>query len=82
MASGRADAWVTDKFVAKLSVEKQPTRGMTVGDYLFSEKVASAVKNNNDSLAAAYDTTLADMQSDGTYEKISKKWFNEDIRCL
>lgn len=82
MISGRADAWVTDKFVAKLSVEKQPTRGLTVGDFLFSEKVASAVKNNNDSLTAAYDTTLADMQSDGTYENISKKWFNEDIRCL
>lgn len=82
MVSGRADAWITDKFVAKLSIEKQPTRGMAIGDFLFSEKIASAVKNGNDGLAAAYDKALADMQSDGTYEKISKKWFNEDIRCI
>lgn len=82
MVSGRADAWITDKFVAKLSIEKQPTRGMMIGDLLFTEKVASAVKNNNDSLAAAYDKALADMQADGTYEKISNKWFSEDVRCL
>ena len=82
MISGRADAWITDKFVAKLSMDKQPVSGMSIGDFLFSEKIASAVKNGNDGLAIAYDKALADMQSDGTYEKISKKWFNEDIRCM
>lgn len=82
MVSGRADAWITDKFVAKLSIDKQPARGMAIGDFLFSEKIASAVKNGNDGLAAAYDKALADMQSDGTYEQLSKKWFSEDIRCL
>ncbi|EKT4529724.1 amino acid ABC transporter substrate-binding protein [Pseudomonas putida] len=82
MVAGRSDAWITDKFVAKLSIEKQPDRGMAVGDLLFTEKVASAVKNNNESLASAYDKALDEMKADGTYEKISQKWFNEDIRCL
>lgn len=81
MAAGRADAWITDKFVAKLSIEKQPDHGMAIGDQLFTEKVASAVNNDNDALADAYDQALKDMKADGTYEKISQKWFNEDIRC-
>lgn len=81
MVAGRSDAWITDRFVAKLSIEKQPDRGMAVGDQLFTEKVASAVKNNNDSLGSAYDKALEEMKADGTYEKISQKWFKEDIRC-
>ncbi|MFJ4440747.1 ABC transporter substrate-binding protein [Pseudomonas sp. NPDC089422] len=80
MISGRSDAWITDKFVAKLSIEKQPERGMAIGNQLFTEKVASAVKDNG-SLAAAYDKALEEMKADGTYEKISQKWFKEDIRC-
>lgn len=81
MVAGRSDAWITDRFVAKLSIEKQPDRGMAIGDQLFTEKVASAVKNKNDSLASAYDKALEEMKADGTYEKISQKWFKEDIRC-
>lgn len=82
MISGRSDAWLSDKFVAKLAIKTQPDQGMIIGDFITTAKVASATKKGNDALSAAYDKALADMQSDGTYEKISNKWFNEDIRCL
>lgn len=82
MVSGRADAWLSDKFVAKLAIASQPGQGMKIGDFVTTATVASATKNGNDELSLAYDKILADIQADGTYEKISKKWFDEDIRCM
>lgn len=82
MVAGRADAWLSDKFVAKLAIQSQPDLGMKIGDFVTTATVASATKKGNDSLSSAYDKALADMQSDGTYEKISQKWFNENIRCM
>jgi len=81
LLTGRVDAWVTDKFVAKSSLEANPAGGMKVGDFLFVERIASAVAKGNTSLANEINKALAAIQADGTYEKISKKWFNEDIRC-
>jgi len=52
-----------------------------MGDFVFVEKIASAVKKGNGSLEAAYNKALAEMLADGTYEAISKKWMKEDIRC-
>lgn len=81
IVAGRADAWVTDKFVAKEALEKDQKAGLVMGDFLFVEQVATAVKKGNKELAEAVNKALAEMQADGTYEKISKKYFGEDIRC-
>jgi polar amino acid transport system substrate-binding protein len=81
LASGRVDAWVTDKFVAVSSQEKDAKAGLSLGDFLFVERVASAVAKGNTSLAGEVNKALAAIQADGSYEKISKKYFKEDIRC-
>jgi polar amino acid transport system substrate-binding protein len=81
LAAGRVDAWVTDKFVAKEAIEAAPKDGLVMGDFVFLEKIATAVKKDNTSLAAAVDKALAEIMADGTYEAISKKYLNEDIRC-
>ncbi|HEY2928214.1 ABC transporter substrate-binding protein [Piscinibacter sp.] len=81
LLTGRVDAWVTDRFVAKASLEANPAGGMKMGDFLFVERIASAVTKGNSPLAGEINKALAAIQADGTYEKISKKWFNEDIRC-
>ncbi len=39
------------------------------------------MKKDNTALAARYNQVLDDMLKDGTYEAISRKWFNEDVRC-
>ena len=52
-----------------------------MGDFVFVEKIAPAVQKGNASLAKALDKALAEIMADGTYEKLSKKYFNEDIRC-
>jgi polar amino acid transport system substrate-binding protein len=81
LEAGRVDAWVTDKFVAKAALEANPSGGMKMGDFVFVEKIATAVKKGNASLAAAVDKALADVVADGTYEALSKKYTGEDIRC-
>jgi len=81
LMAGRVDAWVTDRFSAKHALEANPKAGLREGDYLFIEKIAGAVKKNNQPLANAVDKAMAELMADGTYAALSKKYFSEDIRC-
>ena len=81
LLTGRVDAWVTDRFVAKQALEANPGGGMRMGEFLFVERIASAVAKGNSSLAGEINKALAAIQADGSYAALSKKWFNEDIRC-
>jgi polar amino acid transport system substrate-binding protein len=81
LQAGRVDAWVTDKFVAKAALEANPSGGLKMGDFVFVERIATAVKKGNATLAQAVDKALAEVMADGTYAALSKKYMNEDIRC-
>ena len=81
LLTGRVDAWVTDRFVAKQALDANPSGGMRMGDFVFVERIASAVAKGNSSLAGEINKALAAIQADGSYAALSKKWFNEDIRC-
>jgi polar amino acid transport system substrate-binding protein len=81
LLSGRADAWVTDRFVAKAAIAADPGAGLALGDFVFVERIATAVSKGNASLVAAIDQALAALMADGTYERISKKYLGEDVRC-
>jgi polar amino acid transport system substrate-binding protein len=81
LETGHVDAWVTDKFVGKASLAATPGTALKMGDFLFTEKIAAAVSKGNTGLVTAVNKALAAMMADGTYAAISKKWFNEDIRC-
>ncbi len=81
LVNGRVDAWVTDRFVAKAALASSASAGLRAGDFVFVERIACAVKQGNTSLAQAVNQALGDLMADGTYEAISKKWMNEDIRC-
>ena len=81
LIAGRVDAWVTDRFSARQALEANPRAGLREGDYLFIEKIAGAVKKNNTGLANAVNKAMAELMADGTYEALSKKYFNEDVRC-
>ena len=81
LEAGHVDAWVTDKFVGKASLAATPGTSLKMGDFLFTEKIAAAVAKGNTGLVTEVNKALAAMMADGTYAAISKKWFNEDIRC-
>ncbi len=81
LVNGRVDAWVTDRFVALDALKADPKAGLHTGDFVFVERIATAVSKGNTSLAEAWNKALAEIIADGTYEQISKKYLGEDIRC-
>ena len=80
LLSGRAAAWVGDKFTGIDLVKAQKGK-LVQGDLLFSEKIAMAVKKGNSSLVTQLNAGLAKTLADGTYAALSKKTFGQDIRC-
>jgi polar amino acid transport system substrate-binding protein len=81
LIGGRADAWVTDKFVALDAIKANPKAKMEMGEMLFQEKVAMALSKGNSGLLAKVNEALDSLQKDGTYKKISQKYFSQDISC-
>jgi polar amino acid transport system substrate-binding protein len=81
LLNNRVDAWISDRFVVKSAIDADPGAGLKSGGYLFVEKIATAVRKGNTSLAAAINKALAEVMADGTYKAISEKYMKEDIRC-
>lgn len=81
LVSGRVDAWVTDKGVAGYASKRNPKAGLVLGDELFTEKVAIAVRKNNSSLLGAINSALIGLENDGGYKAISERWFGVDVSC-
>jgi len=80
LATGRIDGCLTDKVVGFYGIKKSNLPLKAAGPLVFEEKMGIAVKKNKPNLLAAINKALDDMYADGTYEKISKKWFGADIR--
>jgi polar amino acid transport system substrate-binding protein len=81
VTTGRADAWVSDRFVALEVLRKNPKLQLTAGELLFTERIAAAGAKGNATLAQAWNQGLAAILADGSYEKLSRKYFGEDVRC-
>lgn len=81
LQNGRVDVWVSDKFVVKAALDANPGGGLKMGELVFVEKIATAFKKGNTTLATAYNKALADMMADGSYKALSDKYFKEDVRC-
>lgn len=82
LLAGRLDAWITDRFVAKQAIKERKLEGtLQVGDLVFQERIAMAVAKGNTSLRNALNQALAALMQNGTYARISQKWFGEDVRC-
>ena len=70
-----------DKFVAFAASKSNPEAGLKLGDLLFVERIAAAVSKDNAALADAYNKALVEALADGSYAAVSRKYFNEDVRC-
>ncbi|MGY0399847.1 MAG: ABC transporter substrate-binding protein [Ostreibacterium sp.] len=78
--TGRIDAFVTDKLVGLINIKEKSLPLKRAGDLLYVEEMGIATQKENSELIDAINQSLADMKSDGRYQKISEKWFGEDIR--
>ncbi len=81
LIAGNVDAMMTDKF-SILDLKKQgKLPGLKYSGIVEYEKVAIAVPKNEPQLLAALNAGLQKTLDDGTYAKLSNKYFGEDIRC-
>lgn len=81
LLSGRADAWVTDGFVAYEAQKKHGKGKLVVGDDILPQRNAMVVAKGNGELRKAANEALAALMKDGTYKRLSMKYFGRDIRC-
>ncbi len=79
LSTGRLDGVVTDKLVGLYQIKQAKSKLKTCGDLLYKEQPAFAVDKGNDALVKKLNEALAKVQDDGTYAKLSKKWFGKDI---
>lgn len=75
---GRIDATINNVFALKPIVEENGYKIKAVGGALKSDKAGIAVKKGQTELVDQLNKALNDMEKDGTYTKIYKKWFNEE----
>jgi polar amino acid transport system substrate-binding protein len=77
--NGRLDAAITSKLMGLYEIKQAGIAVKPVGDELYPDAAAIPVAKGNDKLLKAINKALADMKADGTYQKISEKWFGQDI---
>lgn len=79
LTTGRIDAVITDKVVGLAAIKNNDLPIRPVGEPLFVDRMGIAVRKSDDALLQRINRALEDVIEDGTYERISKKWFGRDI---
>ncbi len=82
LESGAVDAVAMDKFVALDQIKDKKSEYTILPDQISSEQYAVGFKKGNTALRDQVNKALKDMDNDGTFAKISKKWFGEDVSIL
>ncbi len=81
LLSNKVDALMTDKFVVLQLKKEGKLPGLVYSEIIEQERIAIAVHKGEPQLVAALNEGLSKVMSDGTYAKLSQKYFGEDIRC-
>ncbi|MGG2067387.1 ABC transporter substrate-binding protein [Bacillus sp. S14(2024)] len=76
---GRVDAVVTDQMVGLRMMKEGKSNIKDVGKPLSLDEMAIAVRKDDKELMQKLNKALDEIIQDGTYEKISKKWFGRNI---
>lgn len=77
----KVDAWISDKWLIKATLEKNPDPNIVAGEQVFVERVSAIMRKNNPELKAQFNHALEEILKNGTYQALSKKYFNTDISC-
>lgn len=80
MINGRVDGVISDQLLAAYGIKQKDYPFKIVGSKLFIDPCGIAVRKDDEELRAEIAIIMEDMRQDGTYEEISKKWFDMDIR--
>jgi polar amino acid transport system substrate-binding protein len=78
LPTGRIDAVITDKFVGFPIIKEGKLEIKYVAD-VKSEEIGIAVRKDDEELLNRLNSALDEIIEDGTYDRISEKWFGENI---
>jgi polar amino acid transport system substrate-binding protein len=81
LRKGQVDAVITDRLYALNAARKFPNPALESSALLTTERIGMAVRKGNSSLVKGLNDALTTLQTNGTYAKLSEKWFGADIRC-
>lgn len=81
VALGEVDAALTDRFGAASAIKTYTKANLMLGEVLWRTASGMAVSKGNSSLKTALNTGLAALLKDGSYHKLSLRYFGDDIRC-
>jgi len=80
--SGSVDVLVLDRFDTLRMYRRAGPKVLQVGPLLWKQHLYLHVpRDNNKEVTAAINVALRGLMRDGTYGKLSKKHFTEDVRC-
>ncbi|MEH7304593.1 ABC transporter substrate-binding protein [Neobacillus drentensis] len=79
LPTGRLDAVITDQMVGLPIIKDGAIKIKDVGEPLSHDDQAIAVRKGDKELLDKLNKALAEIIKDGTYEKISNKWFGRSI---
>ncbi|KOS30538.1 ABC transporter substrate-binding protein [Bacillus anthracis] len=76
---GRIDAVITDQMVGLRMIKEGKSNIKEAGKPLKPEEIAKAIRKDDKEMVEKVNKALDDIIKDGTYEKITKKWFGRNI---
>ena len=79
LGSGRIDAVITDQMVGYQVMNEGKLNIKDVGEPLWVDEMGIPVDEGNTELLNKLNKALEEMMEDGTYDKISQKWFGRNI---
>jgi len=79
LPTGRIDAVITDQIVGLVAKQENGLEIKEVGEPLWVDEMAIPVEKGNKELLDKINNALEEIIEDGTYEKISEKWFGKSI---
>ncbi|MDP2169056.1 MAG: ABC transporter substrate-binding protein [Rhodocyclaceae bacterium] len=77
----KVDAWISDKWLIKFTLEKNAKAGIVAGEQVFVERVSMILRKDNKELKEQLNRGLAEIVKDGTYDALSQKYFKTDASC-
>jgi len=81
LKAGKVDAWISDKWLIKATLEKNSDSGVTAGEQVFVERVSMIVRKNNKEFMDQLNKAMGELAKDGTLTTLSQKYFKTDINC-
>ncbi|MFZ4464770.1 MAG: ABC transporter permease subunit, partial [Bacteroidales bacterium] len=77
LKSGKVDAAMFDRITANLVLKRNPDLGLLT-DEVLDMPLGVGFKKENIALLNEFNAFLKEIRSDGTYDKMHKRWFEED----